>query len=144
MLVLRGSGAKHFNNKNNRISGCGAAGSALDWGSRGRGFKSRHSDQLECSYRISASCKSTRFFMFFRTFTHGSRYGSHTRPPPRPATQSTPPADGGETHHSDQKETTIFDRRLSFLFGPLLFSLFVLLSSLKETCRFQRKNKREK
>ena len=26
-------------------SGCGAAGSALDWGSRGREFKSRHSDQ---------------------------------------------------------------------------------------------------
>ena len=29
------------------ISGCGAAGSALDWGSRGREFKSRHSDQIE-------------------------------------------------------------------------------------------------
>lgn len=29
----------------NKISGCGAAGSALDWGSRGREFKSRHSDQ---------------------------------------------------------------------------------------------------
>ena len=29
----------------NRISGCGAVGSALDWGSRGREFKSRHSDQ---------------------------------------------------------------------------------------------------
>jgi hypothetical protein len=27
------------------ISGCGAVGSALDWGSRGREFKSRHSDQ---------------------------------------------------------------------------------------------------
>ena len=26
-------------------SGCGAVGSALDWGSRGREFKSRHSDQ---------------------------------------------------------------------------------------------------
>ena len=25
-------------------SGCGAVGSALDWGSRGREFKSRHSD----------------------------------------------------------------------------------------------------
>lgn len=24
---------------------CGAVGSALDWGARGRGFKSRHSDQ---------------------------------------------------------------------------------------------------
>ncbi len=29
----------------NFISGCGAVGSALDWGSRGREFKSRHSDQ---------------------------------------------------------------------------------------------------
>ena len=27
------------------VSGYGAAGSALDWGSRGRGFKSRYSDQ---------------------------------------------------------------------------------------------------
>ena len=27
-------------------SGCGAAGSALDWGSRGREFKSRHSDHF--------------------------------------------------------------------------------------------------
>ena len=26
------------------VSGCGAVGSALDWGSRGREFKSRHSD----------------------------------------------------------------------------------------------------
>ena len=29
-----------------KSSGCGAVGSALDWGSRGREFKSRHSDQL--------------------------------------------------------------------------------------------------
>ncbi len=27
------------------LSGCGAVGSALDWGSRGRKFKSSHSDQ---------------------------------------------------------------------------------------------------
>ena len=41
-----------------------------------------------------------------------------------------------------QKETTIFERRLSFLFGlfTLSFSLFSLLSN----CRFQRKDKREK
>ena len=30
-----------------KISGCSAVGSALDWGSRGREFKSRHSDQTE-------------------------------------------------------------------------------------------------
>ena len=28
-----------------KVSGCGAVGSALPWGGRGRGFKSRHSDQ---------------------------------------------------------------------------------------------------
>ena len=28
-----------------QTTGCGAVGSALDWGSRGREFKSRHSDQ---------------------------------------------------------------------------------------------------
>ena len=31
------------------LSGCGAVGSALDWGSRGREFKSRHSDQKKAS-----------------------------------------------------------------------------------------------
>ena len=30
-----------------KISGCSAVGSALDWGSRGREFKSRHSDHAE-------------------------------------------------------------------------------------------------
>ncbi len=29
------------------LTGCGAVGSALDWGSRGREFKSRHSDQTQ-------------------------------------------------------------------------------------------------
>ena len=29
--------------------GVAQLGSALDWGSRGRGFKSRHSDHFECS-----------------------------------------------------------------------------------------------
>ena len=29
------------------VTGCGADGSALRWGRRGRGFKSRHSDQAE-------------------------------------------------------------------------------------------------
>ena len=43
--------------------------------------------------------------------------------------------------HPHQKETTIFDRRLSFLFVlfTFLFSFFSLLSN----CRFQRKDKRE-
>ncbi len=42
-----------------------------------------------------------------------------------------------ESCHPSQKETTIFDRRLSFLFGlfTFLFSFFSLLSN----CRFQRK-----
>ena len=33
-------------------SGCGAVGSVLPWGGRGRGFKSRHSDHAECPYGI--------------------------------------------------------------------------------------------
>ena len=37
------------------LSGCGAVGSALDWGSRGREFKSRHSDQIkQIAFRLSA------------------------------------------------------------------------------------------
>ena len=31
------------------VSGCGADGSALPWGGRGRKFKSCHSDHIECS-----------------------------------------------------------------------------------------------
>jgi len=43
-----------------------------------------------------------------------------------------------------QKETTISDRKLSFLFGSLLFSLFSLHSSLHiGNCRFRIKDKRE-
>ena len=34
----------------NNVSGCGAAGSALDWGSRGRRFKSCHSDQKSVDF----------------------------------------------------------------------------------------------
>ena len=43
------------------FSGCGAAGSALDWGSRGREFKSRHSDHLKESENVDLS----RFLGFF-------------------------------------------------------------------------------
>ena len=48
---------------------------------------------------------------------------------------------GFKSRHLHQKETTIFDRRLSFLFVlfTFLFSFFSLLSN----CRFQRKDKRE-
>ena len=34
------------------MSGCGAAGSALDWGSRGRKFKSCHSDHVEAKFTL--------------------------------------------------------------------------------------------
>ena len=45
------------------LSGCGAVGSALDWGSRGREFKSRHSDQIkQIAFRLSAL-----FFYFVET-----------------------------------------------------------------------------
>ena len=49
---------------------------------------------------------------------------------------------GFESPQARQKETTIFERRLSFLFVLCTFlsSLFPLLSN----CRFQRKDKREK
>ena len=42
-----------------KVSGCGAAGSALPWGGRGRKFKSCHSDQK--SVRMHNSCG---FFLF--------------------------------------------------------------------------------
>ena len=53
-----------------------------------------------------------------------------------------PKGRGFESHYSPQKETTIFDRRLSFLFALFTFhsSLFTFLSN----CRFQLKDKREK
>ena len=35
----------YYSCREQHISGCSAVGSALDWGSRGREFKSRHSDQ---------------------------------------------------------------------------------------------------
>ena len=41
------------------ISGCSAAGSALDWGSRGRKFKSCHSDQKK------STCYCKCFFQFY-------------------------------------------------------------------------------
>ena len=34
------------------MAGCGAVGSALPWGGRGRGFKSRHSDQIRTAILI--------------------------------------------------------------------------------------------
>ena len=42
------------------ISGCSAAGSALDWGSRGRKFKSCHSDQKKALAIASAFFSSIR------------------------------------------------------------------------------------
>ena len=44
-------------------SGCGAVGSALPWGGRGRGFKSRHSDQNPATERLRD------FFMLSKGFT---------------------------------------------------------------------------
>ena len=35
-----------------KMAGCGAVGSALPWGGRGRGFKSRHSDHIKTSLLI--------------------------------------------------------------------------------------------
>ncbi len=47
--------------KTDFMSGYGAAGSALDWGSRGRVFKSRHSDHWGQS-KIADLCG---FWLFF-------------------------------------------------------------------------------
>ncbi len=47
-----------------------------------------------------------------------------------------------KSHQAHQKETTIFDRRLSFLF--VLFTFLFSFFSLPSNCRFQRKDKSEK
>ena len=49
-------------------SGCGAAGSALPWGGRGRKFKSCHSDQKSGFVRVPIFLV---FIDFFRTFGCG-------------------------------------------------------------------------
>ena len=51
------------------MTGCGAVGSALDWGSRGREFKSRHSDQ----YKILENGFIARFsgILFFSFYCFG-------------------------------------------------------------------------
>ena len=55
------------NNTPARQSGCGAAGSALPWGGRGRKFKSCHSDQK--SVRMHNSYGFFLLFLFtFNTF----------------------------------------------------------------------------
>ena len=45
------------------VSGCGAVGSALPWGGRGRKFKSCHSDQN--SVEIA---RFLHYFLFLRRF----------------------------------------------------------------------------
>ena len=42
------------------LSGCGAVGSALPWGGRGRPFKSGHSDQAAKTPPQKSSCSSER------------------------------------------------------------------------------------
>ncbi len=46
-----------------QVTGCGAVGSALPWGGRGRKFKSCHSDQK------TGDVKSPVFFSFYGTFS---------------------------------------------------------------------------
>ncbi len=46
-------------------SGCGAAGSALPWGGRGRKFKSCHSDQKRGCVRFDGL---PRFSLFYKGF----------------------------------------------------------------------------
>ena len=62
-------------------SGCGAAGSALPWGGRGRKFKSCHSDQK--SVRMYNSCGFFLLFLFifntFQTFFLFTTFLVHTK-----------------------------------------------------------------
>ena len=50
-----------YRKSNQHVSGCGAVGSALPWGGRGRKFKSCHSDQKRRFARVS---------FLFSTFQH--------------------------------------------------------------------------
>ncbi len=45
------------------MSGCGADGSALPWGGRGRGFKSRHSDQKFRIFKPKLICGISFFLV---------------------------------------------------------------------------------
>ena len=45
-------------------SGCSAAGSVLDWGSRGRRFKSCHSDQIKPFFREKGRLFCNLFWVF--------------------------------------------------------------------------------
>ena len=56
------------------VSGCGAVGSALPWGGRGRKFKSCHSDQIKP--------KTNRFRLYFLHFRGKIECFSATFPPP--------------------------------------------------------------
>ena len=47
---------------NARISGCGAVGSALPWGGRGRWFKSSHSEKTEAP---QSKCSAELLFFLF-------------------------------------------------------------------------------
>ena len=49
-------------------SGCGAAGSALPWGGRGRKFKSCHSDQNRAVSKLLDFLYFTRFWGVFLLF----------------------------------------------------------------------------
>ena len=62
MLIYSGS------KKAYDLSGCGAVGSALDWGSRGRKFKSCHSDHNVETKKMSPA-KSPNISGFFATQT---------------------------------------------------------------------------
>ena len=59
-----------------QVTGCGAVGSALPWGGRGRKFKSCHSDQIKP--------KTNVFGFIFMLFRPKSGFG----PPQPPETES--------------------------------------------------------
>ena len=62
---------KARNRNNDSISGCGAVGSALPWGGRGRWFKSSHSDQSGAPIR---ELRIGAFLMFKFKYSYLKRY----------------------------------------------------------------------
>ena len=51
------------------MSGCGADGSALPWGGRGRGFKSRHSDHILYGNALFLKQVTTHYFFILSGVT---------------------------------------------------------------------------
>ena len=101
------------------VSGCGAAGSALPWGGRGRKFKSCHSDK-----KSRTSTGRPSFFalaMSCAEFVQGAKIATDKSPPPLCALPPYASAQSARVSavqvscHSDQK--SIGNTTFSMLFS---------------------------